>query len=167
MQCICLCWRQTYHILLLFKSKLLSLLSNGNPSSLRISFSDISIVSNWSWKQRKLMALLLYSAYKLRLMGLYMYESCSIQLKPNIRCAYTRVEVTGLRKQELILVSEAWCNQHLLHCTLCPPLPLGWDASPSQLSSPSIFISFGCPESSILPIYTTGQREVLWELSVL
>lgn len=102
MQCNCLCWRLTYHILLLFKSKLLSLLSNGNPSSLRISFSDISIVSNWSWKRRKLMTLLLYSAYKLRLMGLYMYESCSIQLKPNVRGAYTQIEVTGPRKQELI-----------------------------------------------------------------
>ena len=36
----------TYHILLLFKSKLFSLLRSGNPSSLRMSFSEKSIESN-------------------------------------------------------------------------------------------------------------------------
>ena len=42
--------------------------------------------------------------------------------------------------------------------------PPGWDASPSQVSTS---ILSGFPDSLLVPIYTPGWREALWELSVL
>ena len=45
--------------------------------------------------------------------------------------------------------------------------PPGWDASPSQVTTPqpNPSILSGCPNSSPVPIYTPGWREALWSVT--
>ena len=51
---------------------------------------------------------------------------------------------------------HGFCSMKRLGVFLLPP---GWDASPSQGYPPAL--------SSLVPIYTPGWREALWELSIL